>query len=145
MGVHGGCWGFMTEDLEDRVILDVMDDLVWPKGRYPEIFMLISLLEVCQELGLLTGGTWMTLLVPDRRLGGQCHPWCHGWPCLIQRKITWKFCVDIFIRSVSRIGGPLWGYLEDVEGSWQETWRIGSSMRFYPNNHTLKVSCWYFY
>ena len=33
------------------VILDVMDDLVLPQGRYPEYFVLISLLEVCQEGG----------------------------------------------------------------------------------------------
>ena len=28
-----------------------MDDLILPQGRYPESFMLISLLEVCQEGG----------------------------------------------------------------------------------------------
>ena len=49
-------------------------------------------------------------------------------PCLTPRKILWKFCVDIFIKSVSRMGGPLWGYLEDVEGSWQENWRTSSSL-----------------
>ena len=29
-------------------------------------------------------------------------------------------CVDIFIGSVSRMGGPLCGYLEDVEGFLQK-------------------------
>ena len=38
----------------------------------------------------------------------------HGWPCLTLRKIPRKFCVDIFIRSVSRKVGPSWGYLEDI-------------------------------
>ena len=38
-------------DLEDRVILDVMDDHILAPGRYPENFVLISLLEVCQEGG----------------------------------------------------------------------------------------------
>ena len=38
----------MIGDLEDMVIVDVMDDLVQPKGRYPESFVLISLLEVCK-------------------------------------------------------------------------------------------------
>ena len=99
MGVLGGRWGFLTGDLEDMVILDVMDDLILPQGRYPESFVLISLLEVCQEWGVLHGGTWRTLRVPERRLGGRGHPWCPGWSCLTPRKIPWKFCVDIFVRS----------------------------------------------
>ena len=56
------------------VILDVMDDLILTQGIYPESFVLISLLEVCQEWGVLHGGTWRTLRVPDRRLGGHVHP-----------------------------------------------------------------------
>ena len=35
--------------LEDRGILDLMDDLGTPQKRYTESFILISLLEVCQE------------------------------------------------------------------------------------------------
>ena len=31
------------------VIPDVIDLLILPQGKYPESFMLISLLEVCQE------------------------------------------------------------------------------------------------
>ena len=48
----GGTWrtlGFLTGDMEDRVILDVMNDVLLPHGRYPENFVLISQLEVCQE------------------------------------------------------------------------------------------------
>ena len=56
------------------VILDVMDDLVLPQGRYPESFVSLSLLEVCQEGGVQKGGTWRTLRVPDEKLGGQGHP-----------------------------------------------------------------------
>ena len=41
--------GFLTRDMEDRVILDVMNDVFLPQGRYPENFVLISLTEVCQE------------------------------------------------------------------------------------------------
>ena len=128
MRVLGGQWWFLTEDLDDRVILNVMDDLVWPKGRYPESFMLISLLEKCQELGDLHWGTWRMLRVPDRRLGGQGHPWCRGWPCLTQRKIPRKFHGYIFIRRLSGIGGQEWWYLEDIEVSWQKTLRTGSSL-----------------
>ena len=35
--------------MEDRVIPDVMNDVFLPQGRYPENFVLISQLEVCQE------------------------------------------------------------------------------------------------
>ena len=144
MGVLVGRWEFLTGDLED------MDDLFWPQRRYPESFVLISLIEVCQEWGVLRGGTWRTLRVPDRRLWEQGHSWCHQRPCFTQRKIPWKFCVDILIRSVLRMGGPSWGYLGDVKGSWQRTWMTGSSLMswmilFYPKEDTMKVSCWYLY
>ena len=43
MGVLGGHIRFLTGDLEDKVILDVMDVLGRPKGSYPESFMSISL------------------------------------------------------------------------------------------------------
>ena len=48
----------------------------YPQGRYPESFVFISLLEVCQEWGVLYGDTGRTLRVPDWRLGGQSHPLC---------------------------------------------------------------------
>ena len=53
----------------DMVVPDVMNDVFLPQGRYPENFVLISQLEVCQEEGVKKGGTWRTLRVPDRRLG----------------------------------------------------------------------------
>ena len=31
-GVLGGCWGFLTGDMEDRVIPDVMNDVFLPQG-----------------------------------------------------------------------------------------------------------------
>ena len=52
---------FLTGDMEDRVIPDIMNDVFLPQGRYPENFMLISQLEVCQEGGVKKGGTWRTL------------------------------------------------------------------------------------
>ena len=60
--------------MEDMVVPDVMNDVFLPQGRYPENFVLISQLEVCQEGGLKKRGTWKTLRVPDARLGGQGHP-----------------------------------------------------------------------
>ena len=41
----------LTGDMDNRVILDIMNDVLLPQGRYPESFVLISLLEVCQEQG----------------------------------------------------------------------------------------------
>ena len=41
--------------MEDRVILDVMNDVFLPQGRYPENFVPISSLEVCQEGGFKRG------------------------------------------------------------------------------------------
>ena len=56
------------------------------------------------------------LRVPDRRLRGQSS--LMSWMTLVNpNKDTVKFRVDIFIRSVSRMGDPSWGYLEVVEGS----------------------------
>ena len=42
-GVLGGRWGFLTRDMEDRVILDTMNDLGGPQGSYPEGFVSLSL------------------------------------------------------------------------------------------------------
>ena len=47
-----------------------MDDLDRLQGRYPENFVLISQLEVCQEGWVKKGGTWRTLSVPDWKAGG---------------------------------------------------------------------------
>ena len=48
--------GFLTGDMEDRVIPDVMNDVFLSQGRYPENFVLISQLEVCQEGGVQERG-----------------------------------------------------------------------------------------
>ena len=47
--------------MEDRVIPDVMNDVFLLQGRYPENFVLISQLEVCQEGVVKKGGTWRML------------------------------------------------------------------------------------
>ena len=57
----------LTGDMDDRVIPDVMNDVLLPQGRYPEKFMLISQWEVCQEGGIKKGGNWRTLRAPDQR------------------------------------------------------------------------------
>ena len=47
--------GFLTREMEDRVIPAVINHVFLPQGRYPKNFMLISLLEVCQEGGSRRG------------------------------------------------------------------------------------------
>ena len=42
--------------VDDRVIHDVMNDILLPKGRYPENFMMISQWELCQEVEIEKGG-----------------------------------------------------------------------------------------
>ena len=95
--------------------------------------------------GVKKGGIWRTLRVPDRRHGGHGHSWCHEWCFFTPRKIPWKFCVDISIRSVSRRGvlGGSWGALiRDMED------RVILDVMdhiFYPKEDTLKVLCLYLY
>merc|ERR1711951_233189 len=64
-GVLGGRWGVLTGDLEDRAIFDVINDVLLPQGRYPENFVLISQLKVCQEGGGSRRWAWLTLKAPD--------------------------------------------------------------------------------
>ena len=55
--------------MDDRVIPDVIPDVLLPHGRYSKNFVLISQLEVCQEGGVKKGGTWRTMSVPAWRHG----------------------------------------------------------------------------
>ena len=47
--------GFLTGDMEDRFIPDVMNEICSPQGRCPENFVVISQLKVCQEGGSRRG------------------------------------------------------------------------------------------
>ena len=107
MGVLGGNWRFLTADLEDRVIQYDIDDNISPHPRqYPESFVIISLLYVCQDWEVLYGGTSRTLRVPDWRLGWQGHLWCNWWPCLTPRTLSWKFqaVISMFCEVINDFG-----------------------------------------
>ena len=60
--------------MDDRVVVDILNDVLLPQGRYPENFVSIFQLEVCQEGGVKKGATWRMLMVPDWRHGGQGRP-----------------------------------------------------------------------
>ena len=90
-GVLGGCWRFLTGDMDERVIPDVMnfyDDIltgsVWKRG-------------------VKKVGTWRKLRVPGRILRENGHPWCRGWPYFTSRKMPRTICSDIFVGSVPRM------------------------------------------
>ena len=109
----GGHWGFLTGYLVVMVIPDALFYLILPQGKHSESFVLTSVLEVCQEWRVKNGGTWRILRVPDWRLGGLDQSWCHWWSYFTPWRLPWKFCVDIFIRSVSGMGvkkGGVGGY-----------------------------------
>ena len=67
MGFRPLTWAF------GRVTIQSMDDLGRLQGRYPQNFVLISQLDVCQEGGVKKGGTWRTLGIPDQRHEKQGH------------------------------------------------------------------------
>ena len=64
----GGNWRTLRvpdQEMDERVIPDVMNKVLLPQGRYPENFVLIYQLEG----GVEKDGTWRTLRIPDQRCG----------------------------------------------------------------------------
>ena len=128
--ILGGHWRFLTGDLEDGVIPDIMYSDMWFPTCVPNFSSLVWIVG-CQEppvLEVILGGRWWFLTgdmediaVPDVMNDVFFHP----------KEDTLKFCVDSSIRSVSGRGGSRRGNLEDVEGSWQETLRMGLSLMSY--------------
>ena len=95
MGVLIGHWGFLTGDLEDIVILDVMNDLILPQGIYPESLVLISRLEVCQEGGIKKAGTWRTLggfLTETLRTESKFWNWIFSKPQNFPNNLSMAYC-----------------------------------------------------
>ena len=111
--------------------------------------MMLSLIEVCQEWGVLYGGTWRILRVPDWRHGWQGNTCRHEWCSFTLRNIPWKFCVNISIRSVSRRGvkkGVTWRMLRVPDQwlgwhghSWSHEW-CSSTPRKIPWKFCVDIS-----
>ena len=124
--ILGGCWWFLTGYLDDGVILDV---------KYCHDMWFLTCIQNFSSLAWIgsvsrtpcpRSHTWRMLMVPDRTLGGWGYPWRHGSSWYMVLDLCAKFQLSSMIRSVSRTPYPLSPYLEDVDGSWLETWRMGS-------------------
>ena len=68
------------------------------------------------------------LMVPDWNLGWWGHPWCHWSSWYVIHDLCIKFQLSRMIWSVLRTPHPWSPYLKDIDGSWLETWRNGSSL-----------------
>ena len=53
---------FLRGDVDERVIHDIMNDVLLPQGKYPEI---VNLNGNCVKK-VKMGGTWWTLRVPEQ-------------------------------------------------------------------------------
>ena len=69
-GVLGGCLGFLIRYMEDRVILDVMDDVFFTLKKIPRKFCVDIFIKSVSVMG----GTWRMFRVSEWRLSGQGHP-----------------------------------------------------------------------
>ena len=65
--------------------------------------------------------TWRIWMVPNWILGGWGHSWHHGSSWYVIFYLCAKFQLSSMIIIVSRT-------LEDVDGSWLDSWRMGSSL-----------------
>ena len=63
--------GFLTIDMMDRVIPNVMNNVFYPKEDTLKISCPYIYWKGVRKGGVKKGGTWRTLGVPDGRLGGQ--------------------------------------------------------------------------
>ena len=72
----------------------------WPcltQRKIPWKFHVAIFIISVSRRGVLQGGTWRKMRVPDWADGGQVHPWCPGRHWWTPRVISWKFQVNIFI------------------------------------------------
>ena len=104
--ILGGCWWFLTGNLEDGVILDILDHHHMSFLTCVPNFSSLAWLEVCQEPSILEVRTWMMLMVPDWRLGGWGRLWCHGSSWYVILYLCDKLQISKIFVSVSTISCP---------------------------------------
>ena len=78
MGVLGGHWGFLTGEMEDRVIPDVINHF-FPPWKIPLKCCANIFNESVSGRKVKKRGTWRRLRVPDWRHGWHGHSWLHEW------------------------------------------------------------------
>ena len=120
--------GSWLNNWEGGVILDIVDGHNMCFLTCVPNFSSLAWLEVPQEPPRPRSDTWRKLMVPEWRLGGWGHPWNHGSSWYVTLDLCSKFLLSSMIRSLSRTPPPPKSYLEDIDGSWLETWRMGSSL-----------------
>ena len=134
-----------------RVILDVLDVMGRPQGSYAKVsckYISYWLRYLLNKVIMPTNSKLTKILhVMDRPQGSYADSFV-SILFFTLREIIWKFGVNIFIWSVSRMGFKKGGDLEDVEGSWHKTLRTGSSKTLCmylldPKDHILKDLCHY--
>ena len=121
--ILGWHWRFLTGVLEDRVILDIMDHhYIWFLTCVPN-FSSLAWLEEFQEppiLKVILGGCWrfLTGVLEDRVILD-----------IMDRHYIWfltgvpNFSSLAWLEVCQEGGSSSKTYLEDFDGSWQESWR----------------------
>ena len=102
-------------------------------------------LEVCKEPTVFSSHNWRTLMVPDWSLVGWSPHWHHESSWYVILDLCAKFQLSSMNGSVSRTPLSWKSYLEEVEGSWLDTWRMRSLLTCWiiledPQELVLKVS-----
>ena len=132
MGGHS--WGYL-EEIEgfwQETWMTGSSKMSWmtlfdPK-KIPWKFCIDIFIRSVSKNGLLHRGTWGTLGVPDRRLGGQGHIGCHECTWQTPMIMSWKFRVIIFIFG--------WNMRVSYHG--KKMWQTDN----HTNTHTLLILVW---
>ena len=90
-------------------------------------FQLSSMFRSASRTSCPRSHTLRILKVPDRSLGGWGHHTPYGLSWYVIFDLCTKFQLSSMFRSASRTHPFSQSYLEDAEGSWLESWKIGSS------------------
>ena len=98
--------------MDDKVIHNVMNDVLLRNGRYPENFMMISQKDVRQKEGVKKRGTCRSFRVPEWDIDDRVIHDIINYVLLPQGRYSENFMM-ISQQEVSQEGG----YLEDIDGS----------------------------
>ena len=89
---------------------------------------LCAWLKICQELPILDVHIWRILYVFEQLLRGWVHPWHRVVSKYVIIYLCAKFQLTSMIRNVSKKNHPPSQYLEDIDSSITNNWRMWSSL-----------------